>query len=234
MSQAQLVGLMVSNHMNEIVDYFVEGAEVTVIVRIPGNDDADFMMTNDDLEQITALVQRRYSVQSDRQCEPAPSVACPDLVFIWSNEHQAYWRPKSAGYTIDGLGAGVYSRSEGEAIQCGVGPEKQLQLIPAADRASGILSALTAQVQPARGDDWLSIDSCEAIGLANRVIVAVTCSGREPTVGEAWRSEDGQWWWAGSSPDEWSDSPISEINFGTVSHWMPLPDASALWHSGGS
>ena len=31
---------------------------------------------------------------------------------IWSNEHRAWWRPKSAGYTIDPDKAGRYSRSE--------------------------------------------------------------------------------------------------------------------------
>ena len=31
---------------------------------------------------------------------------------VWSNEHRAWWRPNSAGYTIDVRQAGRYSRKE--------------------------------------------------------------------------------------------------------------------------
>lgn len=31
---------------------------------------------------------------------------------VWSNQHRAWWRPKSAGYTTDIRGAGLYSRKE--------------------------------------------------------------------------------------------------------------------------
>ena len=63
-----------------------------------------------------------------------------------------------------------------------------------------------------------------------RAIVAVTGGQNGPVVGEAWWFEDGlledggEWWWAGTHPMEYGSSPISETNYGEVSHWMPLPE----------
>lgn len=39
-----------------------------------------------------------------------------DLYLIWSNEHRAWWRPDSFGYSPDIRGAGVYSRNEARDI----------------------------------------------------------------------------------------------------------------------
>lgn len=49
-----------------------------------------------------------------------------DKVFIWSDEHNAYWRHNGAGYTVRIGGAGLYDRAEAEKILRGVGPEKRL------------------------------------------------------------------------------------------------------------
>lgn len=35
---------------------------------------------------------------------------------IWSNEHRAWWRPKSQGYTVRTQAAGRYTREEAIAI----------------------------------------------------------------------------------------------------------------------
>lgn len=35
---------------------------------------------------------------------------------IWSNEHRAWWRPKSQGYTVKTKAAGRYSRAEALSI----------------------------------------------------------------------------------------------------------------------
>lgn len=35
-----------------------------------------------------------------------------DNYLIWSNEHHAWWRPESRGYTLDVDGAGRYTREE--------------------------------------------------------------------------------------------------------------------------
>lgn len=39
---------------------------------------------------------------------------------VWSNEHRAWWRPNSQGYTVHLLGAGQYTRDEALKI-CGLG-----------------------------------------------------------------------------------------------------------------
>ena len=39
--------------------YFKPGMKVTVIVRAPGFPDRDFMMTNDDISELQALLKRR-------------------------------------------------------------------------------------------------------------------------------------------------------------------------------
>ena len=61
-----------------------------------------------------------------------------DKVFIWSDEHNAYWRPNGAGYTVRIGGAGLYDRAEAENILRGVNPEKRLVIeeIPEWARAS--------------------------------------------------------------------------------------------------
>lgn len=38
------------------------------------------------------------------------------LYLVWSNQHRAWWRPKSAGYTDDVKRAGRYSRAEAISI----------------------------------------------------------------------------------------------------------------------
>ena len=81
---------------------------------------------------------------------------------------------------------------------------------------------------------WQPIATCRAAGQAETVIIAVTCPDRGTVVGEAWRADDGEWWWAGTTPSDYYDDPIREINFGDVTHWMPMPDAPAAIGSGGA
>ncbi len=59
---------------------------------------------------------------------PAQPVGGEVGVLIWSGEHHAYWRPNSAGYTTDGLGAGIYSRKEAESIARSCDPDKKIVL----------------------------------------------------------------------------------------------------------
>lgn len=53
-----------------------------------------------------------------------------DRGFIWTDEHGAYWRPKSSGYTTRISAAGIYSRADFNRIARGVGPEKRLTFEP--------------------------------------------------------------------------------------------------------
>lgn len=54
-----LVKEEVATRMDEILGMFKPGAKISVLVRTPGNPDADFMMTNDALEEAMALLERR-------------------------------------------------------------------------------------------------------------------------------------------------------------------------------
>jgi len=57
----------------------------------------------------------------DRDCGWEPSPAPTAEFLIWSNEHRAWWRPNSAGYTLSLGGAGRYGREEAEEICAGAG-----------------------------------------------------------------------------------------------------------------
>ena len=90
------------------------------------------------LEMITEW-RRGCSNAGDRQCpapkeptSPAECVPCTvglidamekalkaERFLIWSNEHGAWWRPGSAGYTIHAEAAGRYSHAEALAISAG-------------------------------------------------------------------------------------------------------------------
>ncbi|MHB9879143.1 hypothetical protein ACSMXM_05715 [Pacificimonas sp. ICDLI1SI03] len=81
---------------------------------------------------------------------PRPA-ATPDVVLIWSGEHHAYWRPNSAGYCTDGLGAGLYSRAEAERIVRGCDAEKKVQIREIPTDAP-IIRDLLAKLETARDD----------------------------------------------------------------------------------
>lgn len=50
----------------------------------------------------------------------------------------------------------------------------------------------------------------------------------EHVIGEAmWHESDvygDDWWWAGSKPGDIHTDCVSDMNFGKVTHWMPLPE----------
>lgn len=48
-------------------------------------------------------------------------------VCIWSREHQAWWRPKAAGYTVDAEHAWVLDFEEAYYRTAHCGPEKQIE-----------------------------------------------------------------------------------------------------------
>jgi len=49
----------VSGHMDAIVSCFKPGVKITVLVRSPGFPGRDFMMTNDDHDELIAMIERR-------------------------------------------------------------------------------------------------------------------------------------------------------------------------------
>lgn len=76
---AGLVGMVedrVSTHMDEITRNFKPGAKITVLVRTPGNDEADFCMTDDDLAEVAKMVQRRADADTTKRQNPPRCPAC--------------------------------------------------------------------------------------------------------------------------------------------------------------
>jgi len=61
---------IVSDLMDEILACFKPGVKIAVIVRMPGYNDRDFMMTDDEIPELIALLERRQAQGRDR-IEPA-------------------------------------------------------------------------------------------------------------------------------------------------------------------
>ena len=48
-----------SRHLNIIASMFKDGAKLTLLVRTPRDDEADFCLTNDDLDEAIKGLERR-------------------------------------------------------------------------------------------------------------------------------------------------------------------------------
>ena len=59
MSDLERVKYEASNHMDSIHRLFKPEVRLTLIARTPGNDDTDFMLTDDDLSEVARLIERR-------------------------------------------------------------------------------------------------------------------------------------------------------------------------------
>lgn len=57
--ELQRVAATIERHLTEIVPLFVKGAKLTFIARIPGNPDADMLLTIDELSEVKKLIERR-------------------------------------------------------------------------------------------------------------------------------------------------------------------------------
>lgn len=80
--------------------------------------------------------------------------------------------------------------------------------------------------------EWRGIATFTGNGQAHPAMIAVPTAEGEWIIGEAWlraEEDDGLWengwWWAGTSPGEYHDSPIIEMNHGPPKFWLPLPSA---------
>ncbi len=49
----------IHKHINAICSYFKLGARVTILARIPGNNDADMVLTQDDIPELIKLLERQ-------------------------------------------------------------------------------------------------------------------------------------------------------------------------------
>lgn len=63
--------LFLSRHLDEIATCFVCPVELSVIVRVPGNDDADVFFGSLSLEDAQALLARRQSEETDQPQAPS-------------------------------------------------------------------------------------------------------------------------------------------------------------------
>jgi hypothetical protein len=147
-----------------------------------------------------------------------------DRVLIWSGEHHAYWRPNSAGYTFDGLAAGLYAREEAERIIRGCDAEKRVS-IREIDPAWPIVAALNrhrtasleaersrASADAVKAHHWRSLDDAPLDQM-----VLVDCERLEQ-VCEAIQYCKGKWvTFRASGP--FACRPIA---------WMPKPARAAL------
>ncbi len=61
MDDVAMAGREVCRVLNELRSLFRPECELTFIMRLPGNDDADMLVTNDDLDELTKLIKRRKS-----------------------------------------------------------------------------------------------------------------------------------------------------------------------------
>lgn len=61
-----------ANKLEQISKLFVKGSKITLIVRQPSNDNADFILTDDQLPLAMAAIERRINGQNyEQQSEEA-------------------------------------------------------------------------------------------------------------------------------------------------------------------
>lgn len=58
MNKLDYARAIVGSHLDQIRELFTAGSKITVIVRPPGGDERDFVMTDDDLDEVGAVVER--------------------------------------------------------------------------------------------------------------------------------------------------------------------------------
>lgn len=65
LSPLAAVGQAVGECMNEIARHFKRDAKVTVVVRRPGHPQQDFIMSDDELDEVIACCRRRNGEPGD-------------------------------------------------------------------------------------------------------------------------------------------------------------------------
>lgn len=59
MADLQRTSEIVADCMDEIIGCFKPGVKITVLVRTPAHPDRDFCMTNDTMDDVVAMAERR-------------------------------------------------------------------------------------------------------------------------------------------------------------------------------
>lgn len=55
----QRAGAECERHLNEMLGLFKPGVKLSLIMRMPGNPDCEFVMTTDDMDALIETIQRR-------------------------------------------------------------------------------------------------------------------------------------------------------------------------------
>lgn len=104
-----------------------------------------------------------------------------------------------------------------------VGSDETMRLHDRMRDAEGERDMLRARVAESEAGGWQPIETAPRDG--TRILVAITGDRDEPMTVEAWWPEGAEdWYLAGQYPARYDCAgPISEIMYGSVTHWMPLP-----------
>lgn len=70
----------VADCMDKILTNFKSGSKITVLVRAPGKPNADFCLTDDDLDEVIAMVRRRKG-EAPPQTNLVGDIDCPCTTF---------------------------------------------------------------------------------------------------------------------------------------------------------
>lgn len=81
----------VQDSMDEILANFKPGAKITVLVRTPGKPSADFCMTDDDLDEVIAMIRRRKGDASPQPNKPVAWATIPKVIggLRWTTDIKA-------------------------------------------------------------------------------------------------------------------------------------------------
>jgi hypothetical protein len=63
MTPLEMVQHDVSEYMDDIKRLFKPGVKIAVLVRTPGYPERDFMMTDDKIEELAAMIERRSQAE---------------------------------------------------------------------------------------------------------------------------------------------------------------------------
>ena len=141
--------------------------------------------------------------------------------------HNGFWRAD------DGIG-GFFEVTEvgGAFHMCRVVHGHANKLIPYQSQKAAFAACqvehdrrILAALQP--GDGWLGIESAKLD--RSQMIVAVPDQHRTGwIVGEAYYDPEAKdWFWAGTSANDYFGGPISELNHWLPELWQPMPEPSA-------
>jgi hypothetical protein len=89
-----------------------------------------FNQTLKQIKEVAQMIERAIIKVSLEEIKENPELEQEmqySLVRIWSDEHEAFWRPNGSGYTADGLRAGIWRFSDAFKKTNHCDPGKRIQ-----------------------------------------------------------------------------------------------------------